>query len=175
MDTKICKQCKISFSKPKTESKKAWIERHVYCSKACMNNSYPSKVEKECLECSKKFTVRNYRKDTARFCSHKCSSKFRDEGKRTEDKKIRQSWAYKKWREAVFQRDSYRCTECGDCNKKGRGKTVELNADHIKPFALFPEERFNIDNGRTLCVNCHRNTETWGRGAIFRNNNVASA
>ena len=47
--------------------------------------------------------------------------------------------------------------------KKGcnGGKTVTLNADHIKPFAYFPELRFAIDNGRTLCVDCHKKTDTY--------------
>ena len=68
--------------------------------------------------------------------------------------RIRASKEYKLWRTAVFQRDNYICVFCGSRN--GRGKKITLNADHIKPFSLFPELRFAIDNGRTLCVSCHK-------------------
>lgn len=68
---------------------------------------------------------------------------------------IRSSMEYKLWREAVYKRDDYTCVWCGI-------KGGKLNADHIKPFALFPELRLAIDNGRTLCVNCHKTTDTFG-------------
>jgi hypothetical protein len=68
--------------------------------------------------------------------------------------KIRNSKKYSLWRKIVFQRDNYICQICG---KKGG----ILNADHIKPFALFKEERFNIENGRTLCKSCHLATNTF--------------
>lgn len=66
-----------------------------------------------------------------------------------ENAKIRASDETKAWRIAVFERDDYTCQVCGD---RGGNK----HADHIKPFALFPELRFDVSNGRTLCIPCHR-------------------
>ncbi len=75
------------------------------------------------------------------------------------NKLIRNSLEYKLWRESVFERDNWTCIWCGA--KSGKGKHIELHADHIKPFALFPELRFAIDNGRTLCIDCHRKTPSF--------------
>ena len=68
--------------------------------------------------------------------------------------RIRGSARYSKWRLGVFERDDFTCQLCGL-----RG--VKLQADHIKPFAYFPELRFELSNGRTLCVNCHKKTDTY--------------
>jgi 5-methylcytosine-specific restriction endonuclease McrA len=73
---------------------------------------------------------------------------------------IRRSPEYRLWRTAVFERDKYACIWCGA--KNGNGKAIILQADHIKPFAYYPELRFAIDNGRTLCVPCHKTTDTYG-------------
>ena len=61
----------------------------------------------------------------------------------------RNSLAYKKWRTDVFRRDNYTCQMCG-----ARGGN--LNAHHKKPWAKFPEFRFSLENGITLCHNCHK-------------------
>lgn len=74
--------------------------------------------------------------------------------------KIRTSLEYKEWRKAVFKRDDYRCYDCGA--KSGEAeKRVVLHADHILPFAYFPRLRFDVNNGRTLCSNCHKQTDTF--------------
>ena len=76
---------------------------------------------------------------------------------------IRNSLEYRLWRETVFKRDNYTCVWCGI--KSMKGVKVILQADHIKPFAYYPELRFAIDNGRTLCRECHLTTNTYGERA----------
>jgi len=70
------------------------------------------------------------------------------------NEKIRKSVEYRLWRESVFARDNWSCVFC-----ETRGG--DIHADHIKQFAFHPELRFAIDNGRTLCVPCHRKTDTY--------------
>jgi len=71
--------------------------------------------------------------------------------------KIRASLEYKMWRRSVFERDNYTCVWC----LRSKDVSGKLNADHIKPFAYYPELRFAIDNGRTLCLDCHKKTDTY--------------
>lgn len=69
----------------------------------------------------------------------------RDEVLRLRD---RHSTAYSEWRRAVLARDKSRCVACG--------ATAPLHAHHIKPWASFPEQRFDVGNGVMLCAPCHQ-------------------
>jgi 5-methylcytosine-specific restriction endonuclease McrA len=64
--------------------------------------------------------------------------------------KIRTSLEYRQWREAVVTRDKKTCVLCGYVSCKPR----DIRADHIQPFHQYPALRFEVSNGRTLCVPC---------------------
>ncbi len=68
---------------------------------------------------------------------------------------IKRSAQYYQWRKTVLTRDKYTCQRCGQ-------KNVRL-AHHILPFKEFQLYRFDINNGITLCEDCHKLThkEVW--------------
>jgi len=59
----------------------------------------------------------------------------------------RDSKEVRKWRKRVLERDGFKCVECG--NKEN------LEAHHILPWSTFPDLRTDINNGKTLCNECH--------------------
>lgn len=66
----------------------------------------------------------------------------------------RRTLEYKFWREKVFTRDKWTCQKCRHRNKRGVRKS--LNAHHIKPFSKNKKLRTDVNNGITLCEDCHR-------------------
>ena len=100
---------------------------------------------------------------------------------------IRRLFEYKEWRTKVFQRDNYTCQ---DCLAKGK----YLHAHHKKRFAILLQEfleEYNqfspmedketlvrlatkwkpfweIDNGETLCKDCHELTKNYAKNFIRR-------
>ena len=70
-------------------------------------------------------------------------------GVTNENKRLRTVADYLHWRDGVFEREDYRCYDCGQ-----RGGDLEVH--HIYPFAEFPRLRLMPENGRVLCRTCHR-------------------
>jgi len=81
------------------------------------------------------------------------------------NKKIRESKKYQSWRKSVFERDNYICQECGIHN--GNGYNIYLSAHHIKSYAKYPGLRFEVSNGITLCIWCHKKTSNFGRNLLW--------
>lgn len=69
----------------------------------------------------------------------------------------RWSKEYRRWRNAVLRRDNHICIWCGATRE-----TAVIQVDHIKSWSKYPELRFEISNGRTLCWDCHKTTDTYG-------------
>lgn len=62
---------------------------------------------------------------------------------------------YKLWRKAVFEKDNYTCI-CGFNGKEGY-----ITAHHIKSWKDYPELRYVVENGLTLCEKCHSLTDNY--------------
>jgi 5-methylcytosine-specific restriction endonuclease McrA len=99
-----------------------------------------------------------------KFCSRKCGPGVKwgakennpnwtggPEARKARGARSRSCLEQRNWSRAVLQRDDFTCQFCGQ-----RGG--DLQADHVKPFRDFPELRWDISNGRTLCKPCHYTT-----------------
>jgi uncharacterized ferritin-like protein (DUF455 family) len=94
---------------------------------------------------------------------------------------IRDSIQYKGWRNTILKRDNFHCVICNYQSHKRVNNRSDIQVDHIKAFSVLVQEykiitiemAFNcealwdIDNGRTLCIDCHRQTPTYGRGVLY--------
>jgi hypothetical protein len=69
----------------------------------------------------------------------------REEIKKRDDNSGRRSSSYNTWVLAVYGRDNYKC-RIGNEDCKGR-----IEAHHILSYTTFPELRYDINNGITLC------------------------
>ena len=65
----------------------------------------------------------------------------------TDEVRERRSYNAKVWRQECVTRDEFTCTVCGS--------QENLHVHHILPFATHPDRRWDINNGQTVCSNCH--------------------
>lgn len=162
-EKKKCKLCGASYEVVKSQALKS-----KYCSRACKDNDRSAsftgrkvsvKVSIPCEVCGQQITLYPSQANRRRYCSVRCMAIGYEErtgeksntwrgGLTAESAKARASKEYTEWREAVFARDNWKCQDC----RVGGG---ELHAHHVFSFADFPEHRFDLWNGVTLCVECH--------------------
>lgn len=154
---KICPVCGQGFATVK--------EKAVYCSKECWNHR--ATIIRNCPECGKEF--KTTKSLNGKYCSFECRNKaYRNytgeqanawKGGKTKETKCRRTSAeYKEWRTSVFKRDGFTCQMCG---KHG----TNLEAHHIKAVCNHPDLIFDIDNGLTLCHECHKQTDNYANKA----------
>jgi 5-methylcytosine-specific restriction endonuclease McrA len=67
--------------------------------------------------------------------------------------------AYKNWRRSVLERDGNQCTQCGSTDK--------LHAHHLQAYREYKDLALDINNGCTLCLQCHKKTDTYGRKTVM--------
>lgn len=141
---KIC----IACSSPYLVSLKKTIGKSKYCSRECSNRN-----QVRGLWNKGKIPSEEHRRKVG-IAQKGSKSHLWKGGITPANKLVRSQIDIKLWREAVFKRDDYTCQTC-----KVKGKYIQ--ADHIKPFAYFPELRFELSNGRTLCRECHKLTDNY--------------
>jgi 5-methylcytosine-specific restriction endonuclease McrA len=163
--TMNCAYCGIKFEY------RASVEDKKYCSRKCMQASAHREAENTCEICGQLFKAPAHRPDQKR-CSPECYYKTREgvivspetlfkkgqyAGEKNKNwkggitplnKLVRSSGECLTWRRDVFKRDQWKCQKC---DKGGRG----MVAHHIKTFAEYPDLRFDVENGVTLCTPCH--------------------
>ena len=61
---------------------------------------------------------------------------------------------YIHWRKGVFNRDGFICQCC--MKRSTKGNALCLNAHHIFNWKDNPDLRYDINNGITLCIDCHK-------------------
>lgn len=154
----------------------------MYCSKSCYvkdsygdnNVSKRPEVRKKLSEIRKKNNPQGFKKgnkiNVGRYWTLEMKKKHGNWNGGITPLRI-QIWRcpkYSAWRKSVFERDNYTCVNCGATG-------VKIEAHHIKSLysitqnnklknieeARECEELWDIDNGTTLCIPCHKLTDNY--------------
>lgn len=151
METKDCLFCKNIFTAP------VWAKRKV-CSIKCsgklpksrmLGKLHSEKSRKKMSDIKKGIIPKNILRGDFKGENHPNWKGGVSRGYKTGY----YSLEYKNWRKAVFLRDDFKCCECDSDGY--------ITAHHIKSFAHYPDLRFELSNGKTLCEECHKKTDNY--------------
>lgn len=149
------------------------------------------KIKKDtriCLLCNNAFITESYQKKV--YCSRVCSNRHRvalgfhhwyKGGVTPLNFAVRSSIEYQRWRKSILERDGFRCQLCDSESKTGSFKLMHV--DHIVPLSFLLKENgiksieeaktceklFDLKNGRVLCIDCHKQTDTFLTRALAYN------
>jgi 5-methylcytosine-specific restriction endonuclease McrA len=173
----------ITFRDSQGDSRRKYLNPCITC--GVERWSYPSKVRpSNCQKCSHLYlstpernakigeTLRNKYKTDADFKRRVAAAKVVNSGKDHWNwkggitpltQRTRSSEESNSWTLAVLYRDSYTCRVC-------EAKS-NLQAHHINGWAEFPEDRYIIENGLTLCEKCHAMYHKYERECRKNGNN----
>jgi hypothetical protein len=144
---KVCKGCQKVFSFRYGNKQFCNRKCHgLWMSRELSRDNSPNWKggNQKCLECGIELSSRN---NKLILCK-KCVGKMR-RGCQYDGLPRRNDWEYKRWRMKVFKRDLFKCRiDNGKCS----GKIV---AHHILGWSFFPELRYEVNNGITLCQTHH--------------------
>jgi hypothetical protein len=181
------KKTKLGISKMSIEKRKKWLENNIRASrteknrerarkhllkmrenedflkkqregksKAFIGSGNPFFGKKHTIETRLK--VSKTKKESDKTRRGKDNPAFID-GKGNQRKQERISFQetieYRIFRENVFKRDNFKCVKCG--SKR------QLECHHIKSYKGHPALRTDENNAITLCKNCHKRTDNYGR------------
>jgi len=120
------------------------------------NHNRYNKVEFTCDYCGDIFkSIPSHRQGEYTFCNKECSSNWVSENRRGESHPLYSEGGSKGFTKSerlkIFERDNFTCQDCGD------DIGGNLNAHHIIPVSESEELSNDVDNGITLCIECHAN------------------
>jgi 5-methylcytosine-specific restriction endonuclease McrA len=142
-------------------------------------------ISKNCIKCDSEFKVypgRNYRVFCSRSCAKKEENNLNWKGENANRRlqtMVRTMKESKVWKKNILERDNYTCQEC---NIKG----AHFHIHHKTPLALIIKkhnlkittdarkcsELWDEDNGITLCIECHKKTDTYMKSDFIRKDNL---
>lgn len=150
-ETRSCDWCGDDVTRPPSR----FTGTHAFCKGSDCRSKWMSKrVTLSCDNCgdSLERVPSQAEKYENHFCKNACMYEFqRGENApnwRGGTDKFSVSKEGREWREAVFERDDYTCTDCGRTG-------CYLNAHHIEGRAENPEKAHDVENGICLCLGCH--------------------